>query len=177
MKSDSLASTILEGLWEIGGDLLFALPRPLESKYTWAYRLRHANLNSYQHAVSRLRNNGYIQIVKKNNQKFLRLTQSGELSILMQKAKIHKEKIWDRKWRILVFDIPENSKEKRALLRYLLKRNNFFKLQASVYITPYSFNREAIIYLKNSGLMDYIRILRVDEIDDDRSLKKYFGLK
>jgi hypothetical protein len=38
-------------------------------------------------------------------------------------------------------------------------------------------NREAIGYLKEAKLMDYIRILRVDEIDDDSDIKQKFNLK
>ena len=75
-----------------------------------------------------------------------------------------------------MFDIPEGSKEKRAILRSLLKRNDFCKLQASVYISPFSLNREAISYLNSSGLRDYIRILKVEEMDYDKDLLKRFGL-
>ena len=43
-----------------------------------------------------------------------------------------------------------------------MRQNNFVKLQASVYINPFPLNAQAVEYLKNSGLMEYIRNLRVD---------------
>jgi len=49
-------------------------------------------------------------------------------------------------------------------------------LQASVFISPHPLNREALIYLRQSGLMEFIRILRVDEMDNDKRLRKKFGL-
>ncbi len=76
-----------------------------------------------------------------------------------------------------MFDIPESSKSKRSLLRRLLKKNNFCKLQASVYINPYPLNREAVEYLKETGLIEYIRILKVEELDNDIELLKKYGLK
>jgi phenylacetic acid degradation operon negative regulatory protein len=83
---------------------------------------------------------------------------------------------WDKNWRLIIFDIPETSREKRDELRWLLKKNHFIKLQSSVFISPYSLNREAIAYLKQTGLINYIRILKVSEIDDDKYLIKKFGL-
>lgn len=118
-----------------------------------------------------------VDIFEKNNQKFIKLTQKGQLKLLLQKADARRASKWDGKWRLLVFDIPEGSRKKRNLLRRLLKESGFKKLQASVFINPWPLNREAIIYLKETGLMGYIRILRVDEMDDDRILRKQFGIK
>jgi CRISPR-associated endonuclease Cas2 len=83
--------------------------------------------------------------------------------------------VWDGKWRFVFYDIPEDSKDKRQLFRKLLKRNGYQKLQASVFVNPYPLNREALDYLKKTGLINYIRIVRVDEIDDDSNLLKKFN--
>ena len=83
---------------------------------------------------------------------------------------------WDGKWRMVIFDIPEEASNERDQLRRLLLLNNFCKLQASVYISPHPINREAIDYLKETGLIKYIRFARIDELDDDKDLKKKFDL-
>ena len=67
--------------------------------------------------------------------------------------------------------------DKRNLFRSLLYKNGFLKLQHSVYISPYPFNREAVKYLKKTGLISFIRMLKVEEMDDDKDLKKKFDLK
>jgi CRISPR-associated endonuclease Cas2 len=77
---------------------------------------------------------------------------------------------------MIMFDIPRETNDKRDKLRWLLKTSDFFKLQASVYLTPYPLNREAVTYLKNTGLIDYIRIGRLNELDDDKELIKHFKL-
>ena len=46
-----------------------------------------------------------------------------------------------------------------------------------MYISPFALNREAIAYLSETGLIDFIRIMRVDEMDNDRKLKNHFRLK
>jgi phenylacetic acid degradation operon negative regulatory protein len=152
------------------------IPRPFETKYTWSSRMRRFNRPQLDRSFRHLQDRGLIKIINKNNQKFVQLTKTGQIEILLRKAQISKQSKWDRKWRIIMYDIPEDSKDKRHLLRFLLKKNGFKKLQASAYISPYALNRDAIVYLTETGLTEYIRILRVDEMDDDRKLKKLFNL-
>jgi phenylacetic acid degradation operon negative regulatory protein len=126
--------------------------------------------------LNRLYQKGWIKFVNKNGERFLKLTQHGQIEALLAKARMARPQKWDGKWRVVVFDIPEDAKDKRSLLRGLLKRNGFLKLQASVYISPYPVNREAIRYLQETDLMNYIRIGRLEELDNDQDIKKKFGL-
>jgi len=135
------------------------------------------NPSSAYGAVYQLYKKGLIKYVDKNNEKFIRLTKKGQIKALLAKAGIAQVQKWDGKWRLFIFDIPESSRTERNRLRNLLKKNGYYKLQASVFVSPYPLNREAISYLKQTGLIEYIRILRVDEIDDDKDLKKRFNLK
>ena len=151
---------------------------PLEYSESWRRKqLAGASKHNYYSTVRRMRGRGLIKIVKKGNKQFLALTEEGKLESLFAKGKISKPSPWDGKWRIMVFDIPEGARNKRDQLRWLLKRNNFVKLQASVFVSPFALNREAIEYLKQSGLNAYIRIIRADDIDDDTDLRKRFSLE
>lgn len=151
---------------------------PLE--YTEAWRRKQLGrtykkqlYNTYDHAKRK----GLVRVISKNGKKFLLLTEKGQLEMLLIKARLPKPNKWDGKWRIAVFDIPEEARDRRNRLRNLLKQNNYIKLQNSVFINPYPLNREAISYLKKTGLISYIRLIKAEEIDDDRDLKKKFGLK
>ena len=139
-------------------------------------QLRGASRHDCNHAIRRMEERGLVRVVSKQGKKFLALTVKGELEKLFAKAKVSVIKEWDGKWRMIVFDIPDGASEKRDQLRWLLKRHGFIKLQASVYISPYPINREAINYLKQIGLMPYVRIVRVDEVDNDTDLRKKFSL-
>jgi len=50
---------------------------------------------------------------------------------------IKKTSQWDRKWRIVFFDIPEKHRRARDALREKLKEIGFREFQQSVFIQPY----------------------------------------
>lgn len=107
----------------------------------------------------------------------MQITKKGELKILMAKAGVIRPTKWDGKWRLIVFDIPEESSILRDRFRKLLKSYGFKMMQASVFISSYPLNRQAIDYSKATGLIDYIRIIKAEEIDDDKNLRKHFHLE
>lgn len=132
----------------------------------------------YNQAIAYLEQQEQISLVRKNNEIFVKLTQEGKLRALMQRLYegLDKKKIWDGKWRLAIWDIPEDSRDERDRLRAFLKELGFNLLQQSVFVTPYPLPATAVQYLNESGLSRYIRFLRVDKIDDDRFLRRHFGL-
>jgi len=170
--SMGIAESILVTLFEMGR----LLPLPLEAPNEWVRRQRRLSQRQYSNSFQNLKRRGMIKVVQKNNRKFIEVTSEGQLEVLLLKTALEKPKKWDNKWRLFMFDIPEDSKEKRFQLRGLLKKNNFVLLQGSVYVSPYPLNREGIEYLKRSGLDRYIKIAKVEEFDDDTEIKKKFGL-
>jgi CRISPR-associated endonuclease Cas2 len=165
-KGSTLASDLLHGLWESFRD--FTLDD---------FRGKHRKQgNSFNKALYDLRQRGAVEIVEKRGQKFVQITKKGELEVLMQKSLLSHPKQWDGKWRMILFDIPESSRHLRNQLRRLLKQYGYKKLQASVFISPHPLNRAAVSFLEESGLMDYIRIVRVQEMDNDKDIRKLFNL-
>jgi CRISPR-associated endonuclease Cas2 len=150
--------------------------QPISSPYELRRRVVFGSKGSFNNTVYRMWKRGWIKVVDKNAERFFKLTKKGELEALVAKAYLPVPSRWDGKWRMVIFDIPEDYNEKRDLLRRLLKSNNFFQLQASVYINPYPLNREAVIYLQKTGLINYIRIIKVEEMDNDTDLRKRYNL-
>jgi phenylacetic acid degradation operon negative regulatory protein len=153
-------------------------PLAYDAPYSLGKKLKHFAFSKkyYGETINRWKKEGKIQIVQKNGQKFLLLTEKGELALLLSKATAIEQEKWDGKWRLISYDIPEEAKHKRQLFRLLLKRSGFVKLQASVFICPYALNSDAVEYLNETGLIDYIRIMRVDKMDKDEDLRKSFNL-
>jgi len=147
---------------------------PPEGSREWIWQQKH-NGRSITNRLYGMRRQGLVKKTAKNGKTFFQLTAKGELRLLLSKAALSKPKNWDKQWRMLIFDIPEDCRDQRDSLRRLLKQYGFIKLQASVFIHAYPLNREAISYLKKSGLIKYIRIIRANEIDDDSDLRKKFG--
>ena len=138
-------------------------------------------MDSYEHyrqTAYYLRRKGIINIrATLSGKRFLELTKKGELELLMARAWLYRPTDWDGKWRVILFDIPVCANDKRYKLRRILLANSFIKLQASVYVSPHPLNRLAIQYLKTTGLIGFIRIGRLEELDDDSDLRKKFNLK
>jgi CRISPR-associated endonuclease Cas2 len=171
-KYGTFTSELLSAIGEATGFFSW----PPEGTSGWVRRqLRHRK--KFYNTLRSLKQKGFVKEISKSGQRFFSLTSKGELELLVRKAGLEKPKVWDNQWRIIIFDIPEDCREYRDRLRWLLRKNDFFKLQQSVFVSPYPLNREAISYLKQSGLIDYIRIIRANEIDDDRELRKRFGLR
>jgi len=175
-ETETLVHNILFALSDIGGEIIRSLPLPFETPYEHIRRVRNVYPKSYSDTVYNLQRQGLLKVTKKKNQRFLKLTRKGELEILVAKAKLDTTGGWDGRWRVFIWDIPEDSREKRDLLRSLLKREGFHKLQASVFISPYPLNNEAIRYLEETKLIEFVRIMRVDKMDNDKDLKKRFNL-
>jgi len=168
--NNSFVSEVLAAL----GDAANMLPRPFESPYRWVRRASGIPYRRYYNTVHHMQRRGLLRINRQKGKKFIHLTHKGHLEALFSRAALVKSSHWDGKWRMVLFDIPEAAHSTRDQIRKFLKRIGFIKLQASVFISPYALNREAVEYLRKSQLLDYIRIVRVDEMDDDHLLRLSF---
>ena len=137
------------------------------------YKAR-SNLDSL---LYKLEKRGKIRYTYSEGERIVKLTKKGQLEALLACMYIHADGPWDGRWRLVVFDIPERARGIRDRLRNLLVQVGFKPLQASVYISPYPLSREAAEYLDKSGLIRYIRILRVDRIDNAADLYRIFNIK
>lgn len=94
----------------------------------------------YTNAFSRLRNQGLILFETRGHQLFIRLTDEGRKKAgvyQLNDLEIAQPKVWDGKWRILIFDIPEQTRIKREALRGKLKELGFYLVQKSVWLHAY----------------------------------------
>ncbi len=126
-------------------------------------------------ALQGLINRGLVRCEYQEAKRIVKLTNKGQLEALFRRSKLpHIHQRWDGRWRVVIFDIPEQASLVRDRLRKLLKDYGFKALQASVYISPVGLNPDAVTYLKKSGLIRYIRMFRVDKFDTDDDLRKLF---
>ena len=154
------------------------LPRPFEHKTRYFKRMVGGKTGAYTYykILKNLSDRGLLKIYKDGQNKTYALTEKGKLEAIFIKARLPEKKAWDGKWRMVIFDIPEDSRSERNKLRSLLKDNGFKQIQKSVFVNPWPLNREAITYLQETGLDKFIRVFRIDDADNEKSLKKMFGL-
>lgn len=81
---------------------------------------------------------------------------------------------WDRRWRLVLYDIPESHKIGRKVLQHKLKELGFYQLQRSVLVHPYPC-REVIATLTGAhNVNQYVSYIETGHIDQEKLLIKKF---
>lgn len=136
------------------------------------------NYQNYHRTVYRLRQSGLIQ----KEDDIYKLTSLGEkeafFSFLKTAEHVPQNNIgkWDKKWRIIFFDIPEKKRRYRDELRAMLKVIGFKEFQKSTWIYPYKIPMFLKEVLFEEGIKRYTRLITTNSIEYDRDLRKMFNL-
>src|SRR3989344_1568396 len=85
-----------------------------------------------------------------------------------------KDKVWDKKWRVVFFDVPEKHRWGRDSLRDKLKKLGFYEIQKSVFVFPHDCEDEIDFIIEFYGMRKYVRYGVMEYIDDDIYLKNNF---
>ena len=107
------------------------------------------------------------------------LTERGKIHALtyqIDEMKIPPMKKWDKKWRIVMFDIPESRKKVRDAMARTLKNMGFAQLQKSVFIHPFECHNEINFVIEFFQTRSHVRCLIAENIDDELAWKKKFDL-
>jgi len=152
-----LAPNVLPAMKKLG-----ILPKPRSKEYISS-------------SASKLAKRGLLKF----DQGKYNLTAEGERLLRrweLEDCKITKPKKWDKKWRVIVFDIPEKKAKIRRQISYLFKQSGLYRLQDSVWVYPY--NCEEIIGLLKTdfGVGRDVLYMIVDELENDKRLRQEFGL-
>jgi len=118
-------------------------------------------------------------LMTRNRQGLLRLTSKGEQALRVLQLSEYgqkKKRIWDRKWRILIFDIPEYRRGLRSKVRRTLEAIGFVQLQRSVWVYPYDCEDLIALLKADFHIGNDILYLIVDSIENDRHLRVDFNL-
>ena len=124
-------------------------------------------------AIIRLTTKGLIRKDRKLTSRGEKLAEYLER---MERVLPHKLLRWDKKWRIIIFDVWERRREARDRLRAALENNGFVKIQNSVWVYPYPCE-EFFAFLRmelrlGSGMLYIV----ADEIENDQKFRQHFGL-
>lgn len=114
--------------------------------------------SSLSQAVNRLKKQGMIEEVKLDHQILLKLTQIGKDYLELEEIRVED---WDGKWRVVIFDIPEQKRIVRNLFRRNLKRWGFKQLQKSVWISKRGVYDKLVDYTKELKIEKWVSIMEV----------------
>lgn len=127
-------------------------------------------------SVRRLEQAGYIKQKDSKGESF-QLTEKGReraMRYALAQMKIAEQKTWDKKWRLVMFDVPEGKVQARRAINFALKRLGFVQYQKSVFITPFPCEKEIGFVGESFGVREHIRIIVASEIEGAEQLRKVF---
>ncbi len=120
-----------------------------------------------------------VGLLSKNTDGFLRLTSEGERELRrleLHDFKLKKPRRWDKKWRMLIFDIPEYRKPLRDRVRRTLMAIGFVRLQDSVWVYPYPCDDLIALLKADFKIGKELLYLVVEEMEGEKTLLQEFGL-
>ncbi len=159
--------------------LMPGLPKVLTPFYKKQYkRWGHFNKRILKANLRRLQKSGVIEESENAGEIIYKISEKGKFKLFkyrLDDMNLNRTS-WDKKWRLVAYDIPKGKKNKAEAFRTLLKKMNFMQLQKSLWLTPYSCNNE-IEFLKQIYYLDnHVSILTVSEIEGESEYRKYFGI-
>ena len=120
----------------------------------------------------RLRNRG---LLSGNASDGYKLTPHGQLLLKdLEFEEIKQTKSWDKKWRVVIYDIPETKRFERDSVRQLLKKLGFYQLQISTWAHPLPCLEQFITIQKTSKLGSCLILMEVDYLSEQAHLLKHF---
>jgi len=107
------------------------------------------------------------------------LTKEGEKKLRhweLQDYQFKHPQKWDKKWRVIIFDIPEKKRKARDQIRSMLVSAGLYRLQDSVWVYPYDCEDIIGLLKTDIGVGKDLLYMIADEIENDRHLRENFGL-
>lgn len=170
-KLSNLSLEILESFVWVGKGILKTAENP--------YKALRYGPDMHSQIASTISNLIRYNYVKRDaKKKYINLTAKGRKEaqkILLKK--ITKKKRWDKKWRALIFDIPESKKSYREQIRKNLREIGFYQLQQSVWVYPYDVLKYLYIILPGFREGDWFEYLEINKISSHDKLKEFFLCK
>ncbi len=120
-------------------------------------------------SIKGLEEAGLIERIHSGQNEYTRLTKQGKkkaMSIKLDNGETIST-TWDGKWRIILLDLPENRKNERESLRYLLKKAGFICIKNSVWVSPYPFEHMFYNIKRDLGLTTELMIIVSENIDPE----------
>ncbi len=153
--------------------------RQIHIAKTLAREWRHIDRTKLRHEIHALYRSKLLKTQENQDGTLtLVLSEKGKTKVLTYRFESMRIKTseWDRKWRFIIFDIPEYKRQGRDALRIKLRELGFYELQKSVFVFPYECRDEINFLIEFFHIRPYVRYGLLTEIDNDLHLREIFHL-
>src|SRR3989344_3405367 len=167
----AVTGTLARGM--LAPNIFLALPGLMgKNKYKLAFQARTA--------ASRLAIKGYVRFVEKDGKKRMEITEAGRRAVALESEKValaaKRGKRWDKRWRLVMFDIPQYRRRDRDHLREAMRACGFLRLQDSVWVFPYDCEEFVMLLKADMRIGKDVLYAIVESIENDGWIKKHFGI-
>lgn len=129
--------------------------------------------NAVKSALKRLKEKGCLEKIEKNGKTSYRITERGRSKL---DKVLFDRNVWDGKWRVVMFDIPEEKKRIRDNLRTVLRGSGFRPFQKSVWLTPFDVLDEIEDFVREYDLQNEVWYFWSNSIkNDDNIIEMFLG--
>ncbi len=131
---------------------------------------RYSDFNNYGYSSTQtykgLKNLEHRRLIKNIGNDTFRFTDRGVIWLERAGLKYFKNRYpkWDKKWRLVIFDIPREFNRKRDSLRGRLKYMGFFMLQRSVFVFPYPCKEELSDICEKLKISNYVDMVVAESV-------------
>ena len=129
-------------------------------------------------ALRYLRSKKLVEVQRQYDRDVYKLTKVGWFTArkLARVFAVEKPKKWDKKWRMVIFDIPVRKKSEAEAFRRSLRHLGMVNIQKSIWVYPHDC-RDQVFYLAGRLKIEpSVRLVEADKITGEQDLKKRFGL-
>lgn len=137
------------------------------------------NIPYLKRTLKRLEKQKLVIVKEEGNLQVVEITDAGRRRILkyaIDELAVEKPKFWDRKWRLISYDIPTKSKELGKIFREYLRAWGFYPLQESVFLHAYPCEKQVEFLREYLGIGECVRIFQVSAIENDKLFREFFGI-
>lgn len=133
-----------------------------------------------KHMLNHLCKKKFVSIKENNDGTVtVKITKKGTMRALtyeLDTLALVPTKRWDKKWRVVIFDIPEKYRKLRDIFRLRIRQLGLYQLQESVYVSPYRCFDEIEFLRELYGVAFTVQYMLVDKIENDELLRSRFEI-
>ena len=154
------------------------------AKKAMAVLLRRSSVPaaSHQSVLNELRRQKLVEIGRERGKVHFTITPAGAYrlqKVIVDELEVKMPRIWDKKWRMVSFDIPMKFSRQRAAFVQHLQNKGFYMLQKSMWVHPapcFDVIEELASYYNLLRFCTFAEIDMLDDLSDRRLMLHFRGI-
>lgn len=137
------------------------------------------NIPYLKRTLERLEKQKLVEITTEDGMQIVKITAAGQKRILkyaIDELVVEKPRIWNGKWTLVSYDIPNELKKQREIFQEYLKAWGFYPLHESVFLHAYPCEKQVDFLRAYLNIGEMVRLFSVSRIENDKPFRDYFGV-